>query len=190
MAELTTTTKCKRALGIPSGLTMHDDFLDTLVEVADTQILGYCGVAALTSSTATLEAYDVELDSQDEIVLRNFPVSAVSAVVSSGTTLNSSAYYFDQNTGAVRMISSGRYFPQGKQTVKVSYTYGFATIPSDLSHAATLIVCSHFNRSRHAGMESESAAGYRYRVESQGIPKTAEALLARYRRLIPRGSQP
>ena len=130
------------------------------------------------------------MTSQSEVVLRNFPVSAVSAVVSAGTTLNENAWYFDSNTGTIRLVSLGGFFPQGNQTVKVSYTYGFSTIPSDLSHAATIVVCGLFNRTRHAGLATEAAAGYRYRVEDQGIPRAAEAILSRYRRLIPRGSQP
>ena len=190
MAEFTTLTKCKRMLGIPAAVTTHDETLNILLDVADQQILGHTGMAALTQTSVSLEAYDIEMTNETEIVLRNFPVSSVSAVVSSGSTLATNAYYVENNTGAIRLISQGEYFPQGNQTVKVSYTYGFADVPADLSHAATIIVCGHFNRTRHAGVASEMMNQYMYRLENSGIPSSAMALLARDTRLFPRGSQP
>lgn len=190
MADLTTRTKCKRALGIPDGVTTHDDFIDTLLEVADQQILAYTGMAALTQTTVSSEGYDIMMEATDEITLRNFPVSSVASVVSSGSTLSTDSYYVENNSGAIRLVSQGSFFPQGKQTVKVTYTYGFATVPADLSHAATIVVCGHFNRNRHAGMRSEMMNQYMYRLENSALPSGAVALLARYRRVFPKGSQP
>tara|TARA_R100000388_G_C7214660_1_gene145524 strand:- start:298 stop:870 length:573 start_codon:yes stop_codon:yes gene_type:complete len=190
MADLTSQIKVKRALGIPAAVTMHDDYIDTLIEVADQACLSYCGVAAFTQTSVTLEGHDIELHNQTEVVLRNFPVQSVSAVVQSGSTMSTDNYYLDQNTGAVRLIDGGSAFEQGAQTVKVSYTYGFNTIPHDLSHAATIIAVSFFNRTRHAGMRNEVAGGYSYRVENSGVAAAAKPLLARYVRVFPRDSQP
>lgn len=189
MADLTTTVKVKRALGIPASVTLHDDFLDTLVEVADAEVVGFCGVAGLTATTVTDEPYDITNTSTTEVVLRNFPVSSVTSVKVSGSTLSATAWYFDSNTGVVKLQDGAGYFPPGTQEVKVTYSYGFSTIPADLSHAATLVACAHFNRSRHTGLIGEGMGAYRYTMDIRSFPQSALTILARYRRVFPRGSQ-
>lgn len=188
MAELTTRVKVKRALGVPQGVTQHDDYIDILLEVADQECLAFCGMAALTQTTATSEGYDIPTSYQNELVLRNFPVISCSAVVASGTTMSTDSYYLDNRSGTIRLSSYGRFFTEGRQKVAVTYIYGHATVPADLSHAATLICIGHFNASRHAGLTSEGMGSYRYSVDRSGIPSSAEAILARYRRLFPKES--
>lgn len=190
MADLTTTVKVKRALGIPSSVTIHDEFLDTLVDVADQEVLAFTGLAALTLSTSTDEAHDIGDSATREVVLRNFPVTSVSAVKVGGSTLSTSSWYVDSNTGVVRLQDGAGYFPPGTQEVEVSYSYGFSTIPADLSHAATLVAVAHFNRSRHAGLTGEGMGSYRYTMDSQAFPRSAASILSRYRRIFPRDSQP
>lgn len=190
MADLTTTTRVKRTLGIPASVTLHDELLDTLVEVADQEVLAFCGVAALTASTVVDEGYDVTDTSTREVVLRNFPVSAVSAVKAGGSTLSASSWYVDTNTGVVRLQDGAGYFSPGTQEVLVSYSYGFSPIPADLSHAATLVAVAHFNRGRHSGLTGEGMGAYRYTMDPQAIPRSAASILSRYRRIFPRDSTP
>lgn len=188
MADLTTRVKVKRALGVPIAVTQHDDFIDTLLEVADQEIIAYCGMASLTQTTATSEPYNVPTTYQNEIMLRNFPVISVGSVVSGGSTLSATSYYVDDRTGVLRLTDYSRYFPTGVHKVKVTYTYGYATVPADLAHAATLVCIGHFNATRHAGMKSEGANGYRYSLADGGVPKSAKSILARYCRVIPVGN--
>jgi hypothetical protein len=188
MADLTTRVKVKRALGVPNAVTQHDDFIDTLLEVADQEIIAYCGMASLTQTTATLEAYNVPTTSENEIMLRNFPVISVAIVQSGGSTLDTDSYYVDNRSGVLRLTDYSRFFPEGVQQVKVTYTYGHAAVPADLSHAATLVCIAHFNATRHAGMKSEGANGYRYSLADGGMPDSAKSILARYRRAFPVGS--
>ena len=188
MAELTTRADVKRALGIPSAVSEHDTFMDTLIEVADQQILAYVGMAALTQTTVTAEAYDVPTRHETQLQLRNFPVQSVAAVVSAGSTLSTSAWYVEQRSGALRLTSGGSFLPEGKQQVKVTYTYGYSTIPADLSFAATLVCCAHFNRARHSGMVGEGMGSYRYTIDRDAMPGPAAAILAKYRRLFPKES--
>ncbi len=188
MADLTTRVKVKRALGVPSSVTTHDDYIDDLIEVADQQIVAFCGMAAVTQTTVTAEPYDFETDYQNEFTLRNFPVISVTSVVTAGSTLTTASYYTDLRSGTIKLSNYGKFFPEGRESVKVTYVYGHATVPADLSHAATLICIAHFNASRHAGLTSEGMGSYRYSVDRRGIPAAAEAILARYRRLFPKES--
>lgn len=184
-SDLTSTARCKRVLGIPSGVTIHDALLDDLVAVADQQVLSYCGMAALTSTTVT-EVYDIEAVGTTELSLRQFPVSNVAAVQAAGATLSATAWYVDKPPGTLRLTGSGQFFPAGRQQVAVTYTYGYSTVPADLQHAATLCAVAEFNRARHAGMSSEGMTGYRYSLDGSALPPAALVILARYVRIFPK----
>ena len=190
MGSLCTDAQIKRALGIPAAVTMHDDYLDHLSYVADKQCLAYCGVASLTSTVITDEAYDVSNASTNEFTLRNFPVSSVTAVKSGGTTLSTDAWYVEERSGTIRLINAGSFFDEGRQEIKVSYTAGFSTITADLQSAATLCAVAHFSRGRHSGMSNEGMGSYRYSIDRDAMPQSARALLSSYRRIFPKEAQP
>jgi hypothetical protein len=186
MPNITSQIKVKRALGIPAGVTMHDTYIEELLWVADQQIISYCGMAGITSTTVT-ETYDISGRGENVLVLQGFPVSAVSSILVSGGTITSSSYYLESRTGTIRLKNAGSYWPEGRQKVKVSYTFGYSSTPADLTHAATIITCQHFNSTGHAGFLQEAAGGYRYKMDSYSMPPTAVAILARYRRVFPKG---
>ena len=188
MANLTTKARVKRALGIPTANTVNDDYIEELVSAADYQILAYTGQVALTQ-TARSDTYDVELPGQNEIALRGFPVSSVSAVTNAGSLLAADDYYLDSRTGLLRLTGDGSTWEQGQQTVEVSYTIGYSDGSpelSNLAHAATIVCCAHFNQTRHAGVRSEGMAGYRYMMDKQGLPAQAVAILSSFIRVIAR----
>ena len=187
MASFSTQARVKRALGIPSGVTTHDTYIDELLTVADAEIIAFCGMAGLTE-TAVVEKYDIPDTYCNQFTLRNFPVSTVTYVTSSSVTLSTSTYYVEPRSGTLRLTNASRFFPEGRQKVEVSYTYGYDSAPSDLAHAATIITAGHFNRTRHSGMQSEGVGGYRYRVSNEAIPIAAQSLLAKYKRLFPKES--
>ena len=163
---------------------MHDALLDDLVDVGEQQVLAYCGMAALTATTVT-ELYDIENAGTSELRLRGFPVASVAAVVCAGSTLQATQWYVDNRPGILRLAPLGYYFPEGRQQVAITYTFGYAQPPADLQHAATLCAVAEFNRARHAGMRSEGATGYRYTLDESALPAAALAILARYVRAFP-----
>ncbi len=191
MADLTSTARIKRALGIPSSVTRHDEYISELADAVDHEVLGYTGQASLTRTTRT-DKLDIQLSGTSEVMLPAFPIHAVSEVVSAGTTLTTGDYYFEPNTGAVRLIASGATFEQGKQTVEVSYTCGFADGSNQLktlAMAATIIACARFNQTRHQGMFSEGMAGYRYMLDTKtGVPPQAVTILSQFVRVVAFGS--
>ena len=189
MANITSKERVKRALGIPAGVTMHDTYIDELLHVTDQHIISYCGMSGITATTVS-ETYDITTRGESTLVLQGFPVTSVTAVVSAGQTLQTSSYYVEERSGTIRLKTSGQYFPEGRQKVKVNYTFGAAghpQAPADLKHAATIITCQHFNSTGHAGFLQEAAGGYRYKMDSYSMPPAATAILARYRRVFPKG---
>lgn len=188
MGSFTTTAKVKRALGIPSTVTLHDDYLDDLVAAVDYELLAYTGQVALTLTSRT-DSFDVPLAGQTDVALRGFPVPNVSSVSNAGQTLATSDFYVDERTGMLRLVAAGATWEQGQQTVEVSYTVGHADGSPELAtiaHAATIVACARFNATRHAGLRSEGMAGYRYTVDSHGLPASAVAMLSPFVRIFPR----
>ena len=182
--SLTTRASIKQVLGIPTAITEHDDYVDVLVAVVDTEILGYTGISALTQTTFT-EKHDVTEQGQSQVLLRNFPVSSVSSMKLGGTTVATGDYYLDSDIGVIRLTTLGATFSTGRQNIEVEYSAGYATVPNDLSYAASLLAASHFNGGRHAGMLYEQVGTYRYR-RREGLPEDVINILSRYRRIFAR----
>ena len=190
MADLTSTAKIKRVLGIPTAITTHDTYIDELADSVDHEILGYCGLSALTQTTFT-ETFDIQLAGSNEIVLGNFPVSSVTYVTNAGDTMTASDWYLENRTGAVRLTAAGASFEAGRQQVEVEYTCGFADgTPqrSTLAHAASVLAAARFNAGRHSGMIQETVGHYRYMADPSGWPAVVIAMLSQFVRVIPLGS--
>jgi len=182
MADLTTRVNVKSLLGIPTAVTDHDTLIDTLIDVVDEEIKGYCGITALSSSSIT-EKVDVPDSAQRDLRLNTFPVISVTSVSINDTVISSDDYYVDKETGYIRLKGVGSFFTHGYQQISVVYSAGFSAIPADLSHAATILAAAHFNGGRHAGMLYEQTATYRYR-RREGMPEEVIRILSRYRRVF------
>lgn len=188
MPDLTSKERVKRALGIPSTVTQHDDYLDDLVAAVDHEVLAYTGQVALTLTTRS-DTFDVPLAGQTDVALRGFPVSNVTSVSNAGQTLATTEYYVDERTGMLRLVAAGACWEPGQQTVVVGYDVGHASgspALATIAHAATVVACARFNATRHAGLRSEGMAGYRYTVDSDGLPSPAVAMLSPFVRIFPR----
>jgi hypothetical protein len=192
MANFASTARIKRVLGIPSGVTMHDTYIGELASSTDGEVLGYCGLVALTRTVVT-DTFDIDSVGQNEVMLRNFPVAGLSSVVSAGETLAATQYYLDERTGAVRLKAAGASFTEGRQQVEITYTCGYADGSPEMNtiaHASATLAAARFNASRHAGMRSEGQGGYRYILDSSGIPAPVRAMLSQFIRIMPRGDTP
>ena len=183
---LTSVSVAKSILGIPAGITFHDSLLTMLVGAVDSEVLGILGQSGITQTTYS-ESYDVEDVTTNDLGLRHFPVASISALTDGGQLRQATDYYVDQQTGTVRLMDDTDSFAQGRQTVQVTYTAGYSTVPPDIQLAAAVIVAARFNALRHAGMASENANGYSYQIANSNdaaIPPQARAILGRYRRVM------
>lgn len=191
MGNLTSRARVKRALGIPSTVLLHDEYIDELVAATDYEVIAYTGQVALTLTTRS-DSFDVPLAGQTDVALRGFPVSSVTSVSNAGQTLQATDYYVDQRTGMLRLVAAGATWEQGQQTVQADYTVGYADGSPELAtlaHAATMVACARFNATRHAGLQSEGMAGYRYTLDSNGLPAAVVAMLAPFTRIFPRDTE-
>lgn len=106
-------------------------------------------------SSDVIEYYDIKKSNQDEIILNNFPVISVSEIVDNvhsdaPQTLDSDSYVVDNNTGIIQLIKKANtipiingclnFFSKGFNSVKVTYKYGYATVPDIIAQIATLMI--------------------------------------------------
>ena len=186
MASFTTLAQVKSVLRIPTGVTQHDQVINDELDAIDEEMLRLLGQSGITS-TVYNETYDVDDVYSSEVRTRHWPVTAVAALTDDGALVAAADYYIDPDARRfVRLKGSGAFFSQGRQTLSITYTAGYATIPGPLKRAAAIIVAGRVNASPHAGLESESAAGYSYkRATNWSIPSEAKAIIAGYAPLFP-----
>ena len=186
MPTFSTRARAKGMLGIPAGITMHDEVIDTYLDVADQVVLDELGLTSAAVTTYS-EKFDIGRGGQKDIALTYRPLVSVTALTDNGQLVASSGYYTTKD-GQVRLSNMDSFFTVGRQTVEITYTSGWSSIPSDLSHAATTIVASFFNSSSHLGLAREQIGQYGYGLAGQGegigIPRIANRILGKYRRVF------
>lgn len=177
-----TRTEYKTYAGI--GHTGLDSRIDLALAASESAMERYVGVDDFGTATYTDQEYDGQGDYM--LMLRNFPVTAVSAVklvcYTTTVTLDSTGYAWDSRgklwrengpsghaytddspTGA---WSEGGW-PRGHKNVKATYTAGYATIPDDLKLIQFEMVDSALaSAGRDPSMQSESIDSYSYSLRS------------------------
>lgn len=94
----------------------------------------YCNRVFL-SATYTEERYDGT--GQDELVLKHYPVTAVSEIIpykdGDALTVEDDYVIYDADSGIIKLVD-GKTFPVSTLQIKVTYTagYAFASLPYDL----------------------------------------------------------
>lgn len=194
MPTFTSRQRVRSLLGLASGVTVHDELIDVLVDVADQIVFDEIDLPASSGGRVTTfsEYIDIDRPGIGEFAVTNMPLVSVVAMTSGGTngSLVAANKYYSTKWGQVRLVESGSYFPAGRQQVWITYKAGFSNIPPDLAHAATLIAVHHFNEGPHVGFQSERLSTYNYKIANLGngmtIPPIALRILYKYRRAFAR----
>lgn len=201
--SLTSLTKVKLHLGISgSG---EDDLLNQLIAEVDTVIQNYTGRKSFESGVRT-EYLDG--NGKDELFLGHCPLTDVT-----GVWVDSDGYYgkgtdafpdeseweegsyfvpyseeADEDNASM-LVALNRVWTEGRGNIKVTYTAGYETIPTDLELAANMLVALMRKGAEAGGpLESESLDRYSYKLltntNSQMYPEagTIRSILARYRK--------
>ncbi len=130
------------------------------VDAATAAIQGYCGQVL-----ELVEGDEVTLDvgpGRTRLLLPELPVVAVLAVTEGGQALVEGVDYALGQHGMVHRI--GRTWAAGVQAVKVVYTHGYATLPSDLVDVCVRAAA----RAYQAGLRVEAQQGVSVQAESLG----------------------
>lgn len=183
--SLTTVETLKSHLGIPSGEASVDSRLELLINAASQAIERYLDRSL--KSQAYTELHHGRR--QDSVLLRQWPVTAVTQVrfdnshafTDAATIVPSDEYGIgdDQNS----IIFYDRIVPRGNNNVQVTYTAGYATVPSDIEYAA-LLYCEwlYYFRNRQDIGRSSKSKGDESMAISQGIPEIVLQMIQPYKR--------
>lgn len=142
---LTTLADVKESLGIDSGNTSQDNLIKRKINQATEMIEAYCGLDNdhhFKQTTYTDEVYDatsnnyLRLKARPLITLTSISARDTYANEDDWTTLDTENYFTDEYSNVVSNVSS---FWGGFSRWRVTYTAGFATIPSDLAEACVML---------------------------------------------------
>lgn len=142
----------------------NSDLSNTLINIASDFIDNFTS-RKIISAPYTDEAYDGNNDPY--IYLKQYPVTAVSAVKNWDTYNNVVLYTFTEYTEYLKYLDEGYIYIRGKtvrghKNYRITYTAGYsiADVPYDLKNAcAQLAGIVYYNKGK-AGVESESMGKY------------------------------
>lgn len=132
-----------------------DVIIDEMQEMIDSWIDTTIKWDGFGNSVSITEYYNVDKMLQSEIVLKHFPVASISEVIDnaqgdSPRTLSVDSYTFDSESGILQLKNyvdeyddgtyAVHYFTKGKSAVKVTYIYGFTTVPDVITKLATFLL--------------------------------------------------
>jgi hypothetical protein len=179
--DLTDLDTVKAWLGVTGATT--DTLICGLITAVSAFVPSYLGRQVLSASY--VETY--RGNGQRELLLRNFPITAVASIAFAGQTTAAdpagltSGILFDD-----RLITLvGHRFPIGLPVV-VSYTAGYPVTPPDIAQAAIELVGEAFRRRERIGVASKTLGGQEVVAFSlKDMNDTIRALLAPYQVLAP-----
>ncbi len=147
-AALTTLSRVKEYRNTTG--TDSDTFLAQLIAAVSRKMQNYMR-RRIVQESITDEMHDAGGRS-DTLQLDGYPVASVSIELD-GTAVDSADFAVESNVGHVIYAPSGTpaAWPSGRRHISADYTTGYAQIPDDLVHAATVQVVWEFKRSGHTG---------------------------------------
>jgi len=165
-----------------------------LVENSSAMVESYCN---RLFEQATDEVVTLDGRGDHTVWLPRTPVTAVSSVVENGTTLTSTQYAWYTNGRLVR-VSYGYDHPwcYKRQSVVVTYTGGYATIPFDVRAATAAIAAEAFKvgaafaEQENPGVNLERIGDYMVQYDLERamatltIPDGAKDILKNHKRVV------
>jgi hypothetical protein len=186
---LCTLTQFKSLLGVSLADTNSDERYMAFITAASSMIAAYCQ-RRFEILPVVDELHDGTGD--DTLDLDIAPLVSLQSVQLDDQALDISR--FALYTSRIRFKESGDYEPRlrgsavfgrGAQNVRVSYTAGYARVPSDLSHAAALQAQALLNTHTKLGLISEVSpqANVNQAFGSADLLPMVKTICARYRRV-------
>lgn len=114
-----------------------DPSVSLIISHVSALIDAYCN-RDFTLHENVVEYYDGKGKGHNVIMLKNYPVTAVSEVVEDGTTLTENTHYVWFRDGRLVKVSNGYvdpnkwYWKAKVKAVKVTYSYGYSTVPTEI----------------------------------------------------------
>ncbi len=192
MPDLTTLSTVKNLAGLPSAAGPLDTVLQELITATSADFLREIERIDLMSAEYTEMRTG---DGSPRLILRHWPITAVSSLNIAGTALpavagsNTSGWYLDTGTDPERSfvlyLSFGNSFTDGAQ-IAITYTAGYDDVPEDISLAVAEWVLFRNSKRQSTGMtEQRSVEGERTTADPNAMPPNTQRVIERYMRHWP-----
>lgn len=149
-------------------------------------------VRSYTNRDFTLESYSRTFDGANNtrLMLSQYPIVSVTGlqvgmqVIPAAPAFGATGFRFDERT----VMLNGYRFARGEGNVLVSWTAGFATVPSDIEEAVIEWMATRYaNRGDRAGWSSKTLAGETVSLMIKGMPETVKIVLDNASNKVPTG---
>ena len=186
MADLISLNDYKELEGVTN--TQHDARTEVIIDSVSALVKTYCGNSIIDFYTSNkVETLSVNY-STNQVQLTESPVNSIvsveerSEVGGAYTTLVASEYELDKNTDTLYRISSGSYknWENGVNSVKLTYTAGYATVPADLKLAIADLV-THYLKGEHKERRTISGATIQNQKSDVAFPDHIKRVLDLYK---------
>lgn len=191
MSSYATLAQLRTHTGMPAA--GQDELLQALLDAATGWIDGFTN-STFVQATATDEAYDGT--GSRSILLRHRPVIEVTAVTVSGAVWSSELWTVNNLGWLVAVdnfdISNPRLYrrddceqqcgwPPGTQNIKVTYSYGYTSVPAAVATACAMLAAHWYRTDRRQDAKSVSYGPISKTFgETTGVPPTILTLLSRF----------
>lgn len=184
--DMTTLADVKSWLGLT--VSTDDALLTRLITAASDYVQNYLS-RDIMQTTYTGETYHG--NGSGQLMLRQFPISAVSSVVvynpsnmTATTTYTAADLLFDERT---LYLESGKVFTMGQGNVKVNYTAGYtlANVPFSLSQAVIELLAVRYRERDRIGHVSKSLGGETVTFDIKDMPNSVKTLLNNIMNVVP-----
>lgn len=191
MADLTTLAKVKAWLPIVASTTSEDTLLSGLITSTSADFMRSIRRPDLLTATYTEIR---EGDGANRLLLRHWPITAVSLLTIGGVTINPSTdqiapgWYLDVDIDPERLnqLYLAVYNFLDGATIVVEYAGGYSAVPADIEQAVIDWVVYRYKGRPNVGTVSRrSTEGEDVRVEALDAPTTTKAVIMRYCRELP-----
>ena len=186
--QLVTLANTKAWLNV--SVSTYDTLITTLIESAEEQLKDRCN-RPLGFGVLTATEQDFDGENWPKLQLSYTPITSVASVTLDDVAIASTAYAVDLRTGLLSLTDGvwnwrsggtlmsptrtiptqpyrGRGFPDGFRNVAVTYTGGYATIPSVLTEATYRLVEYSWIERGSSGLSQETLGSYAYARNAEG----------------------
>lgn len=187
--EFTTVANVKRTLRLSTADVLDDGLIQDFTDAANDAIGNYLGRNILSASYTEVR----DGTGTNTLVLANTPVTLVGAVTITSprsfaaAPLNStplvSGVDYAWTSSAIKLYCGQ--FPRGVANVTVVYTAGYATVPKDLTHAATKWAALRYRENVRLGQSQTTLQGQTTAFDLDEFPPDILGIVSRYQSKIP-----
>lgn len=176
--DLTDLATVRAWLGMADAQIQFDDDLQRLITACSTIMQRLIG---RTISSSDYNHYQNGTGSAF-MVLRNAPISKVSAVIVDDLPIDSQYIKFDDTT---LYLSGGRRFARGRNNIQLRYTAGYDDVPLDLAQVCVETVGLRWRERDRIGHTSKSLQGETVSFTLADFSPSGQTIIGSYARTAP-----